>query len=101
MKASSFAASDVHKIATLAHIPLTDDEAIALASGFRKVLQVVDELNVIDVSNVEPTHQVTGLENVFREDVIDTTRMFTQEQALKNAKRVSDGFIVVDQILEK
>lgn len=100
MKGSTFSSSDVSKIAKLANIPITEARAEDLAQGFTKTMVVVDELTKVDVQNVEPTNQVTGLENVLREDVVDTTRMFTQEEALKNAKRTHNGFFVVDQVLE-
>lgn len=101
MKGSAFSSTDVAKIAKLATIPITDSEANVLANGFTKVLTIVDELNNVNVSNVEPTSQVTGLENVFREDVVDKNRMFTQKEALSNANRTADGFFMVDQVLDE
>jgi len=101
MKDTTFTTSDVRKIAGLANIPVTDEEAQDLAEGFTKTLKVVDTLSEVDVTGVTPTNQVTGLENVFREDEIDKTRIFTQEEALKNGKRVHKGFFVVDQVLEQ
>lgn len=96
-----FKPADVEAIARLANIPVTDEEKKTLAAGFTTVLGVLNQLKNIDVKNVEPTHQVTGLENVLREDEIDTTRMFTQDQALANAPRKHNGFFVVDQVLEQ
>ncbi len=91
---------DVKKIAKLAHIPVTAKEEERLAKGFQATLKTVDTLFSVDVQGVEPTSQVTGLENVFREDEIDGSRRFTQEQALANAPRKHNGYFVVDQILE-
>jgi len=45
--------------------------------------------------------QVTGLENATREDEVQEERMFTQEEALRNAPRTHNGYFVVDQILDK
>lgn len=101
MKATSFHAADVKKIASLAHIPVNDEEAAELAEGFTKTLGVVDQLSNIDVTGIVPTSQVTGLENVFRDDEVDPTRMLSQEEALKNAKRTHNGYFVVDQILDE
>ena len=63
-------------------------------------MKVVDELFKVDVKGVEPTHQVTGMENVLREDKVIEENTLFQEEALKNAKRKHDGYFVVDQILE-
>lgn len=101
MKATKFTALDVQKISTLAHIPITNEEAETLATGFTKTMKVVDKLQDIDVTGVIPTSQVTGLENVFREDHINTENMLSQEQALANGKRTYNGFFVVDQILDE
>ncbi|HLD25059.1 MAG: Aspartyl/glutamyl-tRNA(Asn/Gln) amidotransferase subunit C [Candidatus Roizmanbacteria bacterium GW2011_GWB1_40_7] len=101
MKGSTFSSSDVVKIAKLANIPVSNDQADELARGFTKTMTVVDELTRVDVAGVEATNQVTGLENVLREDEIDTSRMFTAEQALAGAKRTHNGFFIVDQILEE
>jgi len=91
---------DVKKIAKLAHIPITEKEEETLTKGFHATLKVVDMLFSVDVKGTQPTSQVTGLENVLREDVIDGSRQFTQEQALANAPRKHNGYFVVDQILE-
>jgi len=101
MKPNTLTPADVDKIAKLAKIPVTEEEKKTLAAGFIKVLAVLDTLKNADVKNVEPTHQVTGLENVTREDDIDATRMFTQDQALANAQRKHNGYFVVDQVLEQ
>lgn len=94
-------ASDVDHIAKLAEIPITPDEKKRLAAGFTAVVKVLDTLKSVDVSGVEPTNQVTGLENVMREDAVDATRTFTQDQALANAPRKHNGFFVTDQVVDQ
>ena len=96
-----FTIADVGHIAQLSNIPVTDEEKKKLADAFTETLRVIDNLKKADTTNILPTNQVTGLENVFREDVVDEERMFSQEEALRNAKRTYKGFFVVDQVLEK
>lgn len=91
---------NVGKIAKLANIPVSSREEASLAEGFNTTIKVVDTLFSVHVHGVIPTSQVTGLENVFREDEIDGQRQFTQDQALANAPRKHNGYFVVDQILE-
>ncbi len=98
--AKRFTPADVKHIADLAAIPLQEGEAADLSEGFNETIDVVEKLSTIDVSAVEPTHQVTGLVNVFREDDVDESRMFTQEQALSSAKRVYDGYVVVPHVFD-
>jgi len=89
----------VKKIAGLSNIPIDKKEESELTERFNSVLKVVDKLFKVDVKNVQPVHQVTGLENVFREDVVDEEKMLSQEDGLKNAKRKYNGYFVVDQVL--
>jgi aspartyl/glutamyl-tRNA(Asn/Gln) amidotransferase C subunit len=97
----SFTPLDVQNIANLANIPVTPAETKKIADGFTVTMSVVDTLFTVDVKNIEPTHQVTGLSDITRTDEIDVPRMFTQDEALLNAKRTHNGFFVVDQILEE
>lgn len=88
-------------IAQLANIPIDEVEAADLTQAFAETLKVADQLQEPDTSEVEPTHQVTGLTNVTRPDKIDTDRMFSQEEALENAPRKYQGYFVVPRVLEK
>lgn len=88
---------DIHRVAKLADIPLSETEAAKLEKQLEETLDYVAQLNTLDTEHVEPTSQVTGLENVTRDDVV--TPSLSQEEALKNAKRVHNGFFVVDAVL--
>lgn len=93
--------SQVHHISKLANIPVTEKEAEAISKSFDETLEVVSQLQSVDVSKTEPTHQVTGLENVLRDDVVDTESMFSQDEALANAKHTHNGFFVVPRIIDE
>jgi aspartyl-tRNA(Asn)/glutamyl-tRNA(Gln) amidotransferase subunit C len=99
--AHQFTPQFVSSVAALANIPITKEEAVAYGSAFAETMQVVNELQSVDVSDVEPTNQVTGLENVWREDELWPDYMFTQEQALANAPHTHNGYIVVDQVIDQ
>ncbi|NOS68068.1 MAG: Asp-tRNA(Asn)/Glu-tRNA(Gln) amidotransferase subunit GatC [Candidatus Peribacteraceae bacterium] len=60
----------VRHIAKLARLQLTDAEVEKFAKELTSILQYVDMLQEVDTKNVQPTAQVTGQSNVFREDVI-------------------------------
>ena len=101
MTQSSVSSSAVHKIAQLANIPVTPEEEEKLSQAFNETLEVVAHMSELDTSNVQPTYQVTGLENVFRDDVVDEKRMFTQTQALANAHKTHAGYFVVQQVIDQ
>lgn len=89
----------IKHVAQLAQIPLSDEESTIFTAAFEETLTVIDNLKKVDTSATEPTHQVTGLENVWREDKVDETRMFSQDEATANAPTKHEGFFVVDRIL--
>ena len=91
----------VSHIAKLANIPVSKEEEKSLETAFQDTIKVIDQLKDIDVKDVEPTFQVTGLTNVLREDVVNQEKMCTQKQALANAKTQYQGFFVVDQVIEQ
>lgn len=90
---------DVSHIAKLANLPLSEEEKKKFEKQLEETLTYIENLNEIDTKGVIPSSQVTGLENVTRDDAV--VKSFTQEEALKNAKSTYKGFIKVKAILEQ
>ena len=61
---------DVQHLAQLSSLQLTDTEADALRDDLENILGYVEQLSKLDTANIEPTYQVTGLSNVWREDTV-------------------------------
>ena len=89
----------VPHIAKLANLPLTNEEENKFERQLEDTARYVEELGEVDTTDVEPTSQVTGLENVTREDTANPS--LTQEQALSNAKSTHNGLFKVNAILEQ
>ena len=89
---------DVKKVAKLANLPIIPEEEEKLGEQLNQTLDYVNKLEEIDTKGVEPTSQVTGLENVFRQDEVDNCTL-TQDEALKNAPSTQNGFIKVKAVL--
>lgn len=100
-KQNQITTAQVRHIAKLASIPITEEEEKSLRDAFRETLDVISELQAVDVKGVEPTNQVTGFENVLREDVVNEKHMLSQEDALKNAKKTHEGYFVVPRIIDE
>lgn len=66
----SISIEEVKKIAQLARIKLTPSEEKRHAGTISTILDFVAVLNEVDTEGVEPTAQVTGLEDVVRDDVV-------------------------------
>ena len=90
---------DVLHLARLAKLTLSDEEVERYTQELGEVLAYVEQLQNVDVDGLKPTYQVTGLENVMREDEVKLLGP-TPEELLKNAPAVSDdGHIQVKRVL--
>lgn len=61
---------DVRHLAQLSSLKLSDDEIASLTGDIEAILTYVKQLDELDTDGIEPTYQVTGLENVWREDEV-------------------------------
>lgn len=59
---------DVLKLARLARLKLSDEEITRYQKELAEILEYVQQLDSLDVSDLQPTSQVTGLTNVTRKD---------------------------------
>jgi len=59
---------EVERIAKLARLGLKDKEKKKFAEELSDILDFVNKLNQVKADKVEPTAQVTGLENITRQD---------------------------------
>lgn len=62
--------TEVEHVAKLARIELSASEKKKFQRQMATILDYVDKINEVDTENIEPTWQVTGLENVQRADKI-------------------------------
>lgn len=69
---TDISADDVRHLAQLSSLQLSDEEIPALQADLGNILGYIDQLSELGTIDVEPTYQVTDLQNVWREDVIDT-----------------------------
>lgn len=65
---SKITASDIQHLAALSKLSLSDDEVEKYQREIEAILTFVDQLQAVDVSDFEPTEQVSGLKNVLRAD---------------------------------
>ncbi len=91
---------DIQHIANLARLELTKAEEQKYGEQLSAVLNYIEQLQEVDVSNIEPTAQVTGLSNVLREDEVKDWDEGERDAALKQAPDMVDGQIEVKRILK-
>ncbi len=92
---------DVAHLAKLTNIPITDSEVANFETQFSATLNTISTLEELNTDTVIATPQVTKLENIFREDTIDSARQFTSNQALANTKESYKGYFVVPAVLHE
>ncbi len=90
---------DVKHVADLSNLVLTEEEIAKFTPQLDKIIEFVATLSEVDTENVEPTSQTTGLVNILREDVINTSNVLTQEEALSNTDG-HNGYFKVKAILK-
>ncbi|MEM7192982.1 MAG: Asp-tRNA(Asn)/Glu-tRNA(Gln) amidotransferase subunit GatC [Pseudomonadota bacterium] len=88
----------VHRIARLARIAITDEEAVKLEAELSGILDWVAQLDELDTENVEPMTCVEAMKMKMRED--DVTDGFKADAVVKNAPQADDHYFVVPKIVE-
>lgn len=89
----------VGHIAELARLGLTGEEKTKFSSELSAILDYVENLNKVNTNKIEPTAQVTGLENIMVEDEVKDCNI-PREELLKNTPNKKDGFIIVKQVFD-
>jgi len=88
---------EVAYIAKLARIELGEAELEKYRIDLNKILGYIEILKIVDTEGVEPLAQVTGLENVFRPDEIETESI--ADDLLQTIPETSGRFIRVKKVL--
>jgi aspartyl-tRNA(Asn)/glutamyl-tRNA(Gln) amidotransferase subunit C len=95
---STITTNDVRHLAQLSNLQLSDEEVTNLQVDLENILGYIDQLGSLDTSGVEPTYQVTGLENVWRTDTVVYSNV-SREQLLALAPEATDTSVKVPKVL--
>lgn len=88
----------VRKIARLARIKVSDDEANSLEGELNGILQWVEQLNEVDTEGVEPMTCVTEMPVKMRKDEVSDGGYAAD--IVKNAPEKAGAFFVVPKVVE-
>jgi len=91
---------EVRHIAKLARLGLDEEEVGQFQKDLTAIFDMVEKLKEVDVTDIEPTEQVTGLENRTRSDEGEKKEVQIRKNILANAPETKDGYIKVKAILE-
>jgi len=91
-------ADAVRRVAHLAHIAVTDDEAEHLQGELNAILAFVEQLAEVNVDGVEPMTSVTPMAMKMRPDAV--TDGGIPDAIMQNAPARENHFFVVPKVVE-
>lgn len=93
----------VKKVASLARIAVTDEQAEKLVPELNNILGWVEQLGEVDVSGVEPMTAVIPNHLRLRDDVVNADPLTggnMRDKVLANAPQAEHGFFAVPKVIE-
>lgn len=87
------------KLEKLSSLRIEDDNKEKMKSDIAQMLEFVNNLNEVDVSNVEATFSTISGGTPFREDIAIQNKEIS-DSILKNAPKSEDNYFVVPKIIE-
>lgn len=85
------------KLENLAKLELSEPERERLGNDLTNILSMVEKLNELDTSNVEPLTYISDAVNMLREDEIKG--QVTNQAALSNAPEKNEPYFKVPKVL--
>lgn len=95
---------EITKIATLAKIELTSDEATLFGEQLSNILDLFEEIDDIKLDDVEETSQITGISSIAFTDEVkseDGRIPSGPELNLKNTPRIEGSKILTPKVIER
>ncbi|MBU0680485.1 MAG: Asp-tRNA(Asn)/Glu-tRNA(Gln) amidotransferase subunit GatC [Proteobacteria bacterium] len=93
----SISKEEVMKVANLARLELSLEEAESMTGQLSTILGYVAKLDEIDCRDIAPTTHVLAIENAFRADEMKPS--LSQQEALANAPLQNGEAFVVPRII--
>lgn len=94
---SKITRKEVEHLASLSAISLRDSEIEPIMQNLEEILGYFEELGELDTTGVEPTYQVTGLSNIWREDEVKPH--LSREELLSLSPDVQNNSVKVPKVL--
>ena len=94
----SLTLADVHRIAHLARIEITEVQAVATAAQLNDIFAMIERIGQVDTTGVAPmSHPLDGVQRL-REDVVEPQP--DRAELMKNAPAQEDGLFLVPRVIE-
>jgi len=90
--------ADVEKIAHLARLAVSEDQADALVKDLSGILSLVDQMNAVDTNGVAPMAHPLHMAQRLREDVV--TEQNNRDRFMAIAPSAEKGLFLVPRVIE-
>ena len=90
--------TDVEKIAHLARLSVSEDDIPSYADNLSNILQLVEQMNSVDTSNITPMAHPLSESQRLREDKV--TESNQREHFQKVAPATENGLYLVPKVIE-
>ena len=89
---------EIKKIAHLARIKITEEEADATIKKLSGILNLIEDMKKVDTTNIAPMSHGQSVTQRLREDIV--TEKNQREKLQKIAPEVSGGLYIMPQVIE-
>jgi aspartyl-tRNA(Asn)/glutamyl-tRNA(Gln) amidotransferase subunit C len=94
----SLSRTDVEKIAHLARLAIAESDIDGYATGLSNILGLVDQMNAVDTSAIQPlAHPLDAVQRLRPDEVSEVTQ---REHFQEIAPQVENGLYLVPQVIE-
>jgi aspartyl-tRNA(Asn)/glutamyl-tRNA(Gln) amidotransferase subunit C len=90
--------SDIEKLATLARININDEMKTEVAGKISNILTMIDDMQAVDTSGIEPMANSLDATQRLREDIVTESNKREQLQAV--APATEDGLYLVPKVID-
>jgi aspartyl-tRNA(Asn)/glutamyl-tRNA(Gln) amidotransferase subunit C len=90
--------AEIEKIATLSRLKVSDDEAVELSARLGDILAMIDTLQAVDTSGIEPMANPLDATQRLRPDVVSEENQRERFQAIAPASE--NGLYLVPKVIE-
>ncbi|MEY2897891.1 MAG: hypothetical protein RL669_2160 [Pseudomonadota bacterium] len=94
----SLTLDDVRRIAHLARIETTDEEAGRTLAQLNDIFAMIERMQAVDTTGIEPMSHPLGGNQRLREDAVTETD--ERAQNMKNAPDQAEGLFLVPRVIE-
>ena len=89
----------IEKLANLARLKFDETEKVQIKTDLQNMIGMIEKMNELDTTDVEPLLHITNNVNVLREDMVEGS--ITNEEALKNVANKNAPFFIVPKVIKK